>query len=68
VHGLAELVARRTESGAGLREFLQHNVTQFDERVAQEIMNLAEEVLRDIRSSKGSGVFSGPAQQSASTV
>jgi predicted phosphodiesterase len=46
VHGLAELVARRTESGAGLREFLRQNLSQLDERVALEIMNLAEEVLQ----------------------
>jgi DNA repair exonuclease SbcCD nuclease subunit len=50
VHGLAELVARRTESGAGLREFLQQNLSTFDERVAQEIMTLAEEVLENARS------------------
>jgi DNA repair exonuclease SbcCD nuclease subunit len=47
VQGLAELVARRTESGAGLRQFLQQNLAQLDERVAHEIMTLAEEVLHD---------------------
>jgi predicted phosphodiesterase len=49
VLGLAELVARRTESGAGLREFLRQNLFEIDERVATEIMNLAEEVLSDGR-------------------
>ncbi len=47
VHGLAELMARRTETGAGLREFLQQNLAQFDDRVAHEIMTLADEVLQD---------------------
>jgi predicted phosphodiesterase len=49
VQGLAELVARRTESGAGLREFLNQNLGQFDDRVAQEIITLAEEVLENAR-------------------
>jgi DNA repair exonuclease SbcCD nuclease subunit len=44
IAGLAELQARRTASGAGLMEFLQSNVTQFDPNVASEIMNLANEV------------------------
>lgn len=44
VTGLAELQARRTASGAGLMEFLQSNVTQFEPAVADEIMNLANEV------------------------
>jgi Calcineurin-like phosphoesterase len=45
VRGLAELQARRTASGAGLAEFLQHNVSQFEPAVAAEILRLAEEVL-----------------------
>ena len=49
VRGLAELQARRTESGAGLAEFLQQNVSQFQPAVAAEIMRLAEEVLNDGR-------------------
>jgi hypothetical protein len=44
VAGLAELQARRTESGAGLLTFLQKNVTQFDPDVADEILALAKEV------------------------
>lgn len=44
VAGLAELQARRTETGAGLKEFLERNLAQFDPDVAQEIRKLAEEV------------------------
>jgi len=44
VAGLAELQARRTESGAGLMEFLEQNLSQFDSEVADEIMNLTREV------------------------
>lgn len=44
VAGLAELQARRTESGAGLLAFLQENVSQFERPVADEIMALAQEV------------------------
>jgi DNA repair exonuclease SbcCD nuclease subunit len=47
VRGLAELQARRTASGAGLREFLEHNVNQFVPAVADEIMRLADEVMND---------------------
>jgi predicted phosphodiesterase len=47
VAGLAELQARRTESGAGLIEFLQCNLTQFEPAVAEEIMILANEVTND---------------------
>jgi hypothetical protein len=43
VAGLAELQARRTASGAGLMEFLEHNLTQFEPAVADEIMKLATE-------------------------
>jgi hypothetical protein len=44
VAGLAELQARRTAAGAGLMEFLEQNVIQFEPAVAEEIMNLAREV------------------------
>lgn len=44
VAGLAELQARRTATGAGLMGFLEKNASQFDEAVAAEIMNLANEV------------------------
>lgn len=44
VAGLAELQARRTESGAGLLAFLENNVSQFERSVADEIMALAQEV------------------------
>jgi calcineurin-like phosphoesterase family protein len=47
IRGLAELQARRTASGAGLREFLQPNVNQFAPAVANEIMRLAQEVMSD---------------------
>lgn len=46
VTGLAELQARRTASGAGLREFLDHNLTQFESPVAQEIQRLFSEVIQ----------------------
>lgn len=42
VTGLAELTARRTESGAGLHEFLAANLSQFDTKVVAEIERLAE--------------------------
>lgn len=44
VAGLAELQARRTESGAGLLAYLERNVVQFEAPVATEIMQLAREV------------------------
>lgn len=44
VAGLAELQARRTESGAGLISFLEKNLSQFEQCVADEIMFLAQEV------------------------
>ncbi len=44
VAGLAELQARRTAGGAGLREFLKQNITQFEPPVAREILSLAAEV------------------------
>lgn len=45
VQGLAELMSRRTQSGAGLQEFLDQNLPQFDSRVADEIRGLAQELL-----------------------
>ena len=45
IAGLAELVARRTESGAGFEEFIRANSTQFEPEVAFEIGSLAAEVL-----------------------
>ena len=44
VAGLAELQARRTESGAGLVAFLEKNLSQFEQPIANEIMALAQEV------------------------
>lgn len=44
VAGLAELIARRTETGAGLHKFLDENLDQFDSNVASEIRLLANEV------------------------
>lgn len=44
VAGLAELQARRTASGAGLLAFLENNLNQFEQPVADEIMALAKEV------------------------
>ena len=45
VAGLAELKARRTETGAGLSQFLELNLSQFAQPVADEIRDLASEVL-----------------------
>ncbi len=47
VRGLAELETLRTASGAGLRGFLDENLTQFDAAIADEIRSLAGEVLGD---------------------
>ena len=47
VTGLAGLTARRTESGAGLHEFLAANLSQFDKPVVAEIERLAELVTGD---------------------
>ena len=44
VEGLAQLQARRTASGAGLLEFLNQNLNQFEPAVAEEILRLASEV------------------------
>jgi hypothetical protein len=47
VTGLAILQSRKTESGAGLMQFLKENVSQFEAEVASEILKLAENVLVD---------------------
>ena len=47
IAGLAELQARRTESGAGLMEFLEQNLSEFEPDVASEIRTLADEVIRE---------------------
>lgn len=47
VAGLAELESRRTASGAGLIEFLDSNLGQFESGVADEIRKLASEVMND---------------------
>ena len=44
---LRQLTARRTDSGAGLLEFLDEHLSQFDAPVAREIMRLASEVTTD---------------------
>ena len=44
VSGLAELEARRTDEGAGLKQFLEQNLDQFEAPVAAEIRRLAQEV------------------------
>lgn len=44
VEGLAEMMHRRTDSGAGLHEFLDKNLGQFQPAVATEIKVLAQEV------------------------
>ena len=44
VAGLAELIGRRTETGAGLHNFLSENLEQFESRVASEIRSLAREI------------------------
>jgi DNA repair exonuclease SbcCD nuclease subunit len=44
VADLRELTARRTESGAGLTEFLQQHLGQFEAPVAKEIMRLHDQV------------------------
>jgi predicted phosphodiesterase len=44
ITGLADLQARRTASGAGLKEFLAKNLTQFAPEVANEINKLTEQI------------------------
>jgi len=47
ISGLKELTNRRTDSGAGLKEFLQENVAQFEPDVADQIMKLAKEITQE---------------------
>lgn len=47
VTSMRELLARRTESGAGLHEFLKQNCGQFKPRVADYIQCLADEVTNE---------------------
>ena len=44
IDGLRELQMRRTDSGAGLHQFLKLNLPQFDNEVAEEILSLARQV------------------------
>jgi DNA repair exonuclease SbcCD nuclease subunit len=44
VDGLRELQMRRTDSGAGLHQFLEQNLDQFSDVVAAEILRLANQV------------------------
>ena len=44
VADLRELTERKTDTGAGLMEFLENNLDQFEAPVAAEIMRLADEV------------------------
>jgi DNA repair exonuclease SbcCD nuclease subunit len=46
VAGLAELLARRTQTGAGFQFFLEHNLQSFEPDVSQEIRLLAQEVFQ----------------------
>ena len=46
VSGLAELMARRTESGAGLQQFLDQNLDQFEPAITAEIRKLANETMK----------------------
>lgn len=45
IRGLAELQQRRTQTGAGLREFLDANLGEFEPDVREEIESLAAEAL-----------------------
>jgi len=47
VTGLATLQSRKTDSGAGLMQFLRENVNQFETEVAAEILRLADLVLSE---------------------
>lgn len=47
ITGLSMLQSRKTESGAGLMQFLKENVNQFESEVAGEILKLAQVVLSD---------------------
>jgi predicted phosphodiesterase len=45
VAGLAQLQARRTETGEGLQLFLERNLHRFDPEVARRIQSIAQEVM-----------------------
>jgi hypothetical protein len=49
IRALADFESVRTASGAGLRQFLDVNLPEFDPKVAEEINLLANEVLEDAR-------------------
>ena len=53
ITGLAMLQSRKTDSGAGLMQFLKENVTQFEDEVSVEILKLAEFVLVETSRLKG---------------
>lgn len=53
VSGLAELQARRTQTGEGLMLFLEKNLDQFETEVVNEIKQLAYEVTRNDGSESG---------------
>jgi hypothetical protein len=44
ITGLAALQSLKTHGGAGLKNFLEDNLGQFEDRVATVIRNLAKEV------------------------
>lgn len=45
---LRELIERKTDSGAGLSEYLANNLTQFEPQVADEILRLKDEVTANL--------------------
>ncbi len=47
ISGLKELTNRRTDSGAGLHEFLKENIEQFEPDVADQILTLAKEITQE---------------------
>ncbi len=47
ISGLKELTNRRTDSGAGLNEFLKENIGQFEPDVADQILTLAKEITQE---------------------
>lgn len=47
ISGLKELTNRRTDSGAGLKEFLNENIGQFEPDVADQILTLAKEITQE---------------------
>ncbi|MFP4225249.1 MAG: hypothetical protein ACLFRF_00850 [Desulfobacterales bacterium] len=53
VSGLAELQARRTQTGEGLMLFLEKNLDQFETDVVNEIKQLAYEVTQNDGSESG---------------